>query len=125
MAMFEFDRPAKFYLSGKEVITLKAKNFKIVYTLVDEKIQKECEALRKMMDDVVYNSNPWKNVAKVVAERMETAFNGAFPKTAKQLVDEHLLANAPESVCECGAFKAMGIGRGMAGHSDWCPWSKP
>jgi hypothetical protein len=24
--------------------------------------------------------------------------------------------------CECGAFKAMGAGRGNAGHSSWCPW---
>ncbi len=25
--------------------------------------------------------------------------------------------------CECGATKAMGIGRKMTGHSSWCPWS--
>ena len=25
--------------------------------------------------------------------------------------------------CECGSFKALGIQKGMAGHSTWCPWS--
>ena len=27
--------------------------------------------------------------------------------------------------CECGAHKVYGTGRGGAGHSNWCPWSRP
>jgi hypothetical protein len=29
----------------------------------------------------------------------------------------------PPSKCECGAFKACGTGKGVPGHSSWCPWS--
>lgn len=28
-----------------------------------------------------------------------------------------------EDKCECGSFKALGIGKGKPGHSSWCNWS--
>ena len=33
--------------------------------------------------------------------------------------------DAPAPGCECGAHKVYGTGRGGAGHSSWCPWSRP
>ena len=33
------------------------------------------------------------------------------------------LASPADPSCECGAAKC-GIGRGMAGHSSWCPWKE-
>lgn len=30
----------------------------------------------------------------------------------------------PDNGCECGAHKVYGIGKGVVGHSDWCPWKK-
>ncbi len=32
---------------------------------------------------------------------------------------------APSDRCECGSYRALGIGRGSPGHSDWCPWAAP
>ena len=109
-------------------MSTKAKTIEVVYTLLDDKVQKECDALRKMFDDLVYKSNPWEDIVDIgelTAPKFYDYVVRTPLKTAEELVDEHLLANAPESICECGAFKAMGIARGMAGHSDWCPWSKP
>ncbi len=52
------------------------------------------------------------------------AHNGAWGgKTPLEIKIEVAFAEAA-SQCECGSFKAMGIQKGMAGHSDWCPWSK-
>lgn len=34
-------------------------------------------------------------------------------------------AQPKDEGCECGAYKALGCAKFMAGHSSWCPWVEP
>ena len=55
--------------------------------------------------------------AAVQAVKVDPSFDPGRPFMSIRLIDL-----APG--CECGAHKVYGTGRGGAGHSSWCPWSR-